>query len=69
MRHTMRQMKEADMRQIMRQINKIARKADNQRWAKGPIDRYSDTDSIFRFYRVPIFVSADGVSSFCVPIL
>ena len=23
----------------------------NQRWAKGPIDRSSDTDSIFRLYR------------------
>jgi hypothetical protein len=23
----------------------------NQRWAKGPIDRFSDTDSIFRLYR------------------
>ncbi len=23
-----------------------------QRWAKGPIDRFSDTDSIFRFYRM-----------------
>jgi hypothetical protein len=22
-----------------------------QRWAKGPIDRFSDTDSIFRLYR------------------
>ncbi len=41
-----------------------------QRWAKGPIDRSSDTDSIFRLYRtiqsvdVPIFVSADCIGSF-----
>ncbi len=25
--------------------------AQTQRWAKGPIDRFSDTDSIFRLYR------------------
>jgi hypothetical protein len=30
MRHTLRQMKKADMRQIMRQINKIARKSDKK---------------------------------------
>ncbi len=48
-----------------------------QRWAKGPIDRSSDTDSIFRLYRsiqsvdvkVPIFVSGDYVGQFQVPIL
>jgi hypothetical protein len=27
------------------------KQAQNQRWAKGPIDRSSDTDSIFRLYR------------------
>ncbi len=30
-------------------LHKLVR--HRQRWAKGPIDRSSDTDSIFRFYR------------------
>ncbi len=32
--------------------HKMSKGAGNtQRWAKGPIDRFSDTDSIFRLYR------------------
>jgi hypothetical protein len=29
----------------------IIPRSPRQRWAKGPIDRSSDTDSIFRLYR------------------
>ena len=49
-----------------------------QWWKKGPIDRSFDIDSILQLYRpiqagdfiqVPIFVTADCIGPFLVPIL
>ncbi len=38
-------------KEFISDFNHFLWERDKQRWAKGPIDRYSDTDSIFRLYR------------------